>query len=127
MTTTRKSKVREMVHSLLAEKPETRDNDMYLVTAYWYRQLRAKGVDPSTISGLQMLTYIKNYKDFGLVSFESIRRSRALLQEMHPELRGEEYEKRHAKQQEVVEDIITFKQEVVFDSNRPAPDQPKLF
>jgi hypothetical protein len=74
-----------------------------------------------------MLTYIKNYKEFGLVSFESIRRSRALLQEMHPELRGEEYEKRHAKQQEVVEDIITFKQEVVFDSNRPTIDQPKLF
>jgi hypothetical protein len=127
MTTARKTQVRDLVKILLTEKEETRDNDMYLATAYWYRQLRAKGIDPNFITGLQMLSHIKNYKEIGLVSFESIRRSRALIQEMHPELRGKEYEKRHAKQKEVIEDIAAFKQESAFESTNVVASQSKLF
>jgi len=120
----KKNEVRTIIHELLLEKPETRDNDMYLVTAIWFRQLKAKGYDPKTMSGLELLTMIKNYKQNGLILFETIRRQRCLLQEMHPELRGELYEKRHATQEEVKQDIRDFKQESVFGSLN---DQPKLF
>jgi hypothetical protein len=120
----KKNEVRTIIHELLLEKPETRDNDMYLVTAIWFRQLKAKGYDPKTMSGLELLTMIKNYKQNGLILFETIRRQRCLLQEMHPELRGELYEKRHATQEEVKQDIRDFKQESVFGS---FSDQPKLF
>ena len=127
MTTARKTQVRDLVKILLTEKEETRDNDMYLATAYWYRQLKSKGIDPNFITGLQLLSHIKNYKEIGLVSYESIRRSRALIQEMHPELRGKEYEKRHAKQKEVIEDIAAFKQESAFESTNVVASQSKLF
>ena len=120
----KKNEVRTIIHELLLEKPETRDNDMYLVTAIWFRQLKAKGYDPKTMSGLELLTMIKNYKQNGLILFETIRRQRCLLQEMHPELRGELYEKRHATQEEVKQDIRDFKQESIFGSLN---NQPKLF
>lgn len=120
----KKNEVRTIIHELLLEKPETRDNDMYLVTAIWFRQLKAKGYDPKTMSGLELLTMIKNYKQNGLILFETIRRQRCLLQELHPELRGELYEKRHATQEEVKQDIRDFKQESIFGSLN---NQPKLF
>lgn len=105
----KKNEVRDMVHAILKEKTETRDNDMYLASAYWYKQLNRKGIDATKITGLQMLSMLKNYKDNGLVSFETISRQRRLIQETTPELRGEEWEKRHAKQEEVKEDIRDFK------------------
>jgi hypothetical protein len=127
MTTARKNQVRDLVKILLTEKEETRDNDMYLASAYWYRQLRTKGIDANAITGMQMLIYIKNYKNTGLVSFESIRRSRQLIQEMHPELRGKEYEKRHATQEEVKQDLKDYKAESAFDNINVTNTQPKLF
>lgn len=124
----KKNEVRTIIHELLLSKPETRDNDMYLVTAIWFRQLKAKGFHPNSISGLELLTMLKNYKENGLILFETIRRQRCLLQELHPELRGELYEKRHATQEEVKQDIRDFKQESVFATFNPTGDtQPKLF
>lgn len=124
----KKQEVRDLIHHLLTEKPECRDNDMYLVTAIWFRQLKEKGYDPKTMSGLELLTMIKNYKQNGLIIFETIRRQRCLLQEIHPELRGELYEKRHAKQEEVKQDIREFKQESVFATiDTSGNNQPTLF
>ena len=123
----KKTEIRDMVHHILTTKPETRDNDMYLVASYWYKQLQAKGQDLKNISALDFLTFIRDYKSRGITSFESISRQRRLLQEMHPELRGKEYEKRHATQKEVIEDIVTFKQESAFESTNVVVTQPKLF
>jgi len=116
----KKNEVRDMVYAILTQKPETRDNDMYLASAYWYKQLNQRGIDAHKLTGLQMLTMLKHYKDNGLISFETISRQRRLIQETTPELRGEEWEKRHAKQEEVKEDIRGFKQDLIFDdSDKP--------
>lgn len=116
----KKNEVRDMVYTILTQKPETRDNDMYLASAYWYKQLNQRGIDAHKLTGLQMLTMLKHYKDNGLISFETISRQRRLIQETTPELRGEEWEKRHAKQEEVKEEIREFKQDLIFaDSDKP--------
>lgn len=116
----KKNEVRDMVYTILTQKPETRDNDMYLASAYWYKQLNQRGIDAHKLTGLQMLTMLKHYKDNGLISFETISRQRRLIQETTPELRGEEWEKRHAKQEEVKEEIREFKQNLIFaDSDKP--------
>jgi hypothetical protein len=123
----KKTEIRDMVHHILTTKPETRDNDMYLVASYWYKQLQAKGQDLKNISALDFLTFIRDYKSRGITSFESISRQRRLLQEMHPELRGKEYEKRHATQDNVKQDIKDYKAESTFITPPVFEQQPKLF
>jgi|APGre2960657404_1045060.scaffolds.fasta_scaffold01673_13 hypothetical protein len=124
---TKKNDIRSKVKELLIERPETRDNDMHLFAAVWYRQLSAKGVDLKNVSALFLLGVMKSYKEHKLFHFESIRRQRALLQEMHPELRGEMYEKRHARQEEIVQDIREYKVESTFAPVTTTEQQPKLF
>lgn len=120
----KKNEVRDMVYAILTQKPETRDNDMYLASAYWYKQLHQRGIEAHNLTGLQMLTMLKHYKNNGLVSFETISRQRRLIQETTPELRGEEWEKRHAKQEEVKEEIREFKQDLIFTSSNNIEEKP---
>jgi hydroxylamine reductase (hybrid-cluster protein) len=66
---------------------------------------------------------MRNYKTNGLLSFETISRQRRLVQEACPELRGEEYEKRHRKQEEVKQDLKEIKTNAFFaDDSKPNED-----
>ena len=108
-----KQKVFDMVKQVLTEKPETRDNDMYLTAVIWYRDLKSSpNVGDLTLIGFFHI--MRDYKKWGLMSYETIARARRLVQETCVELRGEHYEKRHRKQQEVKDDIKATKAEAIF-------------
>jgi hypothetical protein len=102
--TTKKEKVYSFVQEILESKPETRDNDMYLAAIVWYRQCGNR-YDRNDVSFTDFLHILRNYKKEGILTFETISRVRRKIQEKFVHLRGEEYDKRHAKQQEVKEDL----------------------
>jgi hypothetical protein len=108
-----KQKVFDTVKQVLTEKPETRDNDMYLTAVIWYRDLRQRP-NVGDLSLVGFFHIMRDYKTWGLWSYETIARARRLVQETCVELRGEEYEKRHRKQQEVKDDIKATKAEALF-------------
>lgn len=110
---TSKQKVFDLVKQVLTEKPETRDNDMYLTAVIWYRDLRQRP-NVGDLSLIGFFHIMRDYKTWGLWSYETISRARRLVQETCTDLRGEEYEKRHRKQQEVKDDIKAIKAEALF-------------
>ena len=81
-------KTREIVESLLKEKPSLRDNDNRLCTHIWFRELERMGLDPFTLSTADFFRlYAKDKMTLG----PSIKRARAKIQEENPSLRGEKY------------------------------------
>lgn len=108
-----KQKVFDTVKQILTEKPETRDNDMYLTATIWYRDLKNRP-NVGDINLIGFFHIMRDYKTWGLWSYETIARARRLVQETCIDLRGEEYEKRHRKQQEVKDDIKAVKAEALF-------------
>lgn len=86
-------KAKEVVENLLKTRPELRDDDRALIAAVWTMAAEQRYVKPTYEVSLQ--EFLRGYVKGGFVSAESIRRSRAKLQQDHPELRGEKYEERH--------------------------------
>ena len=119
-----KQNVFNTVKQVLIEKPEARDNDMFLTATIWYRDLiNRKSVGDLTLVGFFHI--MRDYKSWGLVSFETISRLRRLVQETCPELRGKEYENRRRKRKEVKKDIESMKAEAVFgNSTTFTPQEP---
>lgn len=99
-----KQKVYDLVKGILEANAEARDNDMYLCAIVWYRHLKTT-YNIHEVRLTDFFHIMRNYKKMGLLSYETISRGRRLVQEAHVELRGEEYNRRHAKQAEVIEDI----------------------
>lgn len=108
-----KKAVFELVKEILEQKPQVRDNDMYLVATVWYRDISAR-YNINQASAVDFFHLMRNYKRYGLLSYETISRQRRLVQEAHAELRGEEYYKRRGKQEEVKADIKAIKAEKIF-------------
>ena len=74
-------KVTDVVKTLLKENPRTRNSDDYLYAKVCERY-------NSDVLRLDFGFVLANRKDLGLPCFESVRRSRQKLQELHPELAG---------------------------------------
>ena len=100
-------KCKDIVYSLLENNPSLRDCDVKLMCAVWKKQ---SGLgyyfSEKPISFLFDLMLEKK-----LSSAESIRRSRAKLQELHKNLRGDIYEKRHKLQKDTLNDLDTISAE----------------
>tara|TARA_R100000084_G_scaffold60688_1_gene25894 strand:- start:308 stop:619 length:312 start_codon:yes stop_codon:yes gene_type:complete len=96
----RSTKVR--VQKLLLKTEYLRDNDDKLIATVLFQDIRRMGYNPADVSGLFVLDLLAKGK---LTNPESIRRSRAKLQENHPELRGEVYKKRQEKAQRIKKDL----------------------
>ena len=92
-----KMKTKETIKKILLQKPHLRDNDNKLIAAYWFRELRNKGIESETITALD---FLHKYADNELTNAESIRRMRAKLQEENPNLRGRAYAIRKGKIQD---------------------------
>ena len=121
-----KQKVFDMVKAILTDKPEARDNDMYLTAIVWFRDLQRRQ-NINAISLVDFFHIMRNYKTYGLLSFETISRGRRLVQEAHMELRGENYDKRHKKQDEVKQDLRAIKTEALFgNASESKPDEQLL-
>jgi hypothetical protein len=84
--------IRERVKFLLETNPLLRDNDMRLISTYYFNVIGKDAINE--MSALQLLT------DFGfnkLPCFESIRRERMKVQEKNESLRGTQYKVRKKK------------------------------
>jgi len=101
--------LKNRVQEILIEYKHTRDNDEALSVIIWESQLQtihARGL---------AYNFFFLYSRRVLASSEAICRQRRLLQEKNPALRGENWEARHAKAEEVKqklrEDKIVLKPE----------------
>ena len=90
-------KTREIVESLLKEKPSLRDNDNRLCTHIWFRELKRMGLDPFTLSTAD---FFRLYAENTMTLGPTIKRARAKIQEENPKLRGQKYYMRKGTYQE---------------------------
>ena len=88
-------KLKERVKDLLVNQIDTRDNDNLLISQIWLDE----GVPVNSID------FLIKYSKGGFTSAESIRRARQKLQEEHENLRGEKYNERQRKGEEVRQTI----------------------
>jgi len=91
------------VYKILYAYPKSRDNDMLLVAYVWKSELGAN--DVSDLDEISVRYLFKKMVSGEVTHFETIRRTRAKLQEKHPEVRGEKYLKRLQRQDELKEDL----------------------
>lgn len=84
---------------MLMNHPETRDNDNALI-AFLLMDMEFLNLEKISAE-----TFLLNLKNGEYGSLESIRRCRQALQEKHPELRGELYNKRHGYKEEVQQQL----------------------
>ena len=86
-------KTKKIVTGYLERYPHLRDNDERLIATIWHIELLDRGVNSKDITGFRLLEYFSNGE---LTNPESIRRSRAKLQEENVHLRGLKYKERKA-------------------------------
>ena len=95
-------KSKDRVKDLLTKLPHLRDNDNKLLASVWFYELKDKRYDLHNMTGFELLKVISEAK---LSNSESVRRCRAKLQELHPELRGKIYKERHKEKEIVKKDL----------------------
>jgi hypothetical protein len=83
--------VRDKVKFLLKKNDRTRDNDDYLISLFWFHQLKELGKNPDELTTTDFLSL---YSKGTITAAESIRRNRQLLQAEFVELRGKFYKDR---------------------------------
>lgn len=88
----------EQVKAVLESMPDARDNDNLLMAVIWEKQVAQKGFQ---IAAMTAWNLMKMMVDGHLSSTESITRARRKVQELHPELRGANYNKRQGNQADV--------------------------
>ena len=95
---------KETVENLLRTRPELRDNDRELIAHVWKMAIEQKHGMPCY--AFTARSFLDEYARGDFPSAESIRRSRAWLQQKHPELRGERYlERQNAREKQSREEI----------------------
>ena len=91
-------KLSDRVRNLLIQYPNTRDDDMYLLALLWNRQVG----DSNKRLAVDLLCDLTGGR---LSNPETVRRTRQLLQQENPDLRGKKYRKRQKH-------VKTFKKDV---------------
>lgn len=86
----------DIVKQVLIDHKDARDDD-FRVIGWVIKQAK------SEVMSMPFSYVLWNSKGLGLPSFETIRRTRQKVQHDNPELRGEAYLKRMAKQTEYIE------------------------
>jgi hypothetical protein len=81
-------KAKNKVKTLLIKFPRFRDSDNKLIAAYWFEEIKRKGLNPDEMSAMEFLHL---FADSKISNPETIRRSRAKLQEEDSSLRGNNY------------------------------------
>jgi hypothetical protein len=99
----RKSK--DIVEKLLTEQPHLRDDDNRLLASVWYIEIKQMDLNPINMTGSEVLSLIAHKK---LGNAESVRRSRARLQEVNPKLRGKVYAQRHKHTDDVKDELKSY-------------------
>lgn len=98
-----KTPVTEKIEFFLIKHPHLRDDDNKLIATVWRWQLFE--VYNKKVEDMSAMELLKYYASRQLASAESIRRSRAKLQETKPSLRGDKYEERHKEAEKVKDEL----------------------
>ena len=102
------TKQKDLVEQLLEECPSNRDCDRKLYANVLYMQAVKEGYNPKEMSLMQFLEHFTKSEVFSHP--ESIRRTRAKLQEEQEGLRGEKYEKRQQYHQQEAKNELGYEQ-----------------
>ena len=94
-------KLKERIQVYLISYPETRENNEVLMSIIWQHETD-KFIINSDNHNINPLILLKNNK---LTSWDSATRAKRKLQEEHPELRGQSYNKRKAKATKVSKNL----------------------
>ncbi|MEO1944132.1 MAG: hypothetical protein ABGY11_07505 [Candidatus Thioglobus sp.] len=98
----------ELVAHLLGEYPHLRDDDYKLIATIWKMEVEQHS-DIRTMKAIELLTLMADGK---LSNPESIRRSRAKIQQEVESLRGKNYIKRHRHQADVIDQLHEMQDEL---------------
>ena len=90
-----------IVREILTKYPKARDNDSLLLAHVWVYQCGGR----VRSEAITMWDFIIDFTKKNFAEASGITRCRRKLQEEHPELRGELYEKRHKMKESVKEEI----------------------
>ena len=82
----------DRVKTLLSKYPEMRDSDKFLVTNFWFFELRNKGIN---VEEKPISEFLALYQQGLVTNSDLITRARRKVQEENPDLRGESWEERH--------------------------------
>jgi len=93
-------KLKDKVRDLLMTDINTRSSDMYLMKVIWKEE--CGNMDVNTLD-----EFFSKFVNGDFSHFESVRRCRAKWQEEYPELRGDNYKERKAKESIIVGDLTT--------------------
>ena len=96
-----------VVKDILTRYPKARDNDSLLLAHVWVYQCGGKVY----AEDITMWDFMMDFIDKRFAEVEPITRCRRKLQEKHPELRGELWDKRHKMSESVKEEILTWDEE----------------
>tara|TARA_R100000781_G_C4072294_1_gene124875 strand:+ start:271 stop:600 length:330 start_codon:yes stop_codon:yes gene_type:complete len=94
-------KLKDRIKLYLMSYPETRESNEALMSIIW-QQETDKFIINADYHNINPLTLLKNNK---LTSWDSATRAKRKLQEEHPELRGQTYNKRKAKATKISKDL----------------------
>tara|TARA_Y100000593_G_C4237454_1_gene300353 strand:+ start:128 stop:469 length:342 start_codon:yes stop_codon:yes gene_type:complete len=100
--------VKNKAAEIMTLKPETRDNDFYLMYWIWRDEYEALDLVDNTkldFNRANILSVLSLLKDRRLSHPSGIMRARRKLQEDYPKLRGEIWKERHAEQSNVQADL----------------------
>ena len=93
-----------VVKDILTNYPKARDNDSLLLAHVWVYQCGGKVY----AEDITMWDFVMDFIEKRFAEVEPITRCRRKLQEKHPELRGELWDKRHKMSESVKEEILTW-------------------
>ena len=82
----------EKVEILLTKFPELRDDDKLLVTKMWYFEMKKLNLEPNQAP---TSLFLELYQQGQLSNADVVGRARRKVQELKPELRGNNWEERH--------------------------------
>lgn len=78
--------IKNAILQLLEQEPETRKDDFYL----WGRLLEKYAITDDTEAMQLFCDMLKQHKQYDLVNFKTVERSRALIQSKRPDLTDSE-------------------------------------
>lgn len=96
-------KNKQRIEKLLKEKPHLRDDDKALIASIWWMEAQ-KRLKPHVFD--QITPFLRLVANGEVSNAETIRRTRAKLQQEFVELRGESYAKRRGKEMAEAEDDL---------------------
>tara|TARA_R100000808_G_C2142579_1_gene150336 strand:- start:1500 stop:1844 length:345 start_codon:yes stop_codon:yes gene_type:complete len=101
--------VKKKAAEIMTLKPETRDNDFYLMYWVWKSEFDALDYglsdNPLNFDRTNVLNLLGLLKDRKLSHPSGIMRARRKLQEEYPKLRGNVWKERHAEEDKVKEEL----------------------